>query len=140
MIRKRIKFDGFDRLTMRFLTKFAHPAVMKEMIATDNFGAGIVNRQNVIDCINENLVAGLILLNSEYKMHPHKNLSGQYFDYGHTRFHLQYEFSMDAVKSEPARVEANVVCNYVEFRLMSRWKNKKGMKNIASMKVNLGEA
>ena len=139
-MKKPITFEGFDRLAMRFIKKFAFTGVIKEMLGTENFGAGIVEKQVVLDCMKDNLVAGMILLNSEYKMHPLKKHSGQYFDYGHMRFHLQYRFFIDAVKSDPEQPTPNVVCNYVEFMLLNRWKKKSGMKKIASMIVNLGEA
>ena len=137
---KKIKFDGFDRLSMRFIKQFAVNGIINEMNSTDNFGAGSVDQRSIMDYFKENLVAGMILLNSEYRMHPMKIRSGQFFDYGHMRFHLQYQFFIEAVKSDPEQPHPNVVCNYVEFKLISRWKKKPGMKKIASMIVNLGEA
>ena len=123
---------------MRFIKKFAFPSITKEMLGTNNFGAGMVDRQIVMDCIKENLVAGMILLNSEYKMHPFKYRSGQYFDYGHMRFHVEYQFSIGMIKSSPEKTEPDLVCDYLEFMLLRRWKKKPGMKKLASMRINLG--
>ena len=136
--RKRITFEGFDRLSARFIKRFIPVAITSEMLNTKNFGAGEVAIKPMLDDIMTSLIDGAMCLVSEYKMHPHKDKSGQHFDIGHVRFHLIYEFYVDRVKSDPKLKIPDVECDYVEFKLLIRWKKKPGMKKIASMKVNLG--